>query len=174
VLIAHHFLHRFARKARVPVKGFSREALDKMLSYAWPGNVRELRNVVERAVILSDHDLLTPDDITLAGIDVTRIQSPAPTSGSAAAAEQPADRPTEPGDRPLARTAPEMDIADALERFVEDEVPLDDLDRQYLQAVLDRCDWNKSQAARILGIERTTLDRRLKRYGMRRPDGQDD
>ncbi len=173
VLIAHHFLHRFARKARVPVKGFSREALDKMLNYSWPGNVRELRNVVERAVILSDHDLLKPEDITLAGIDVSRLQTPAAAS-PAPPTEPPADRPTEPGDRPLARTASEIDVADALDRFVEDEIPLDDLDRRYLEAVLERCDWNKSQAARILGIERTTLDRRLKKYGMRRPDGNDD
>ena len=65
VLIAHHFLQRFARKARVRVRGFTREALEILQKYRWPGNVRELRNVVERAVILADHDLLRPEDITL-------------------------------------------------------------------------------------------------------------
>lgn len=170
VLIAHHFLQRFARKARVRVKGFSREALDKLLAYNWPGNVRELRNVVERAVILADHDLLMPGDITLAGIDVSRPVVPTPRA--LPAAEPSADRPTEPGDRPL--STPPIDLNAALLRFVGDEIPIDELDRRYLQAVLEHCDWNKSQAARVLGIERTTLDRRLKKYGMRRGDGLDD
>jgi Nif-specific regulatory protein len=38
--------------------------------------------------------------------------------------------------------------------------------------VLEHCGWNKSQAARLLGIERTTLDRRLKRYRLSRPDAE--
>jgi Nif-specific regulatory protein len=172
VLIAHHFLQRFARKARVRVKGFSREALDKLLGYTWPGNVRELRNVVERAVILADHDLLMPGDLTLAGIDIARPMVP-PASAAASQAEPPVDRPTEPGDRPLA-VPPPIDLNAALQRFVGEEIPIDELDRRYLHAVLEHCDWNKSQAARMLGIERTTLDRRLKKYGMRRPDGFDD
>ncbi len=46
---------------------------------------------------------------------------------------------------------------------------LDDLDRLYIEAVLESTDWNKSQASKLLGIERTTLDRRLKKYGLKRP-----
>lgn len=161
VLIAHHFLQRFARKARVRVRGFSREALDMLQRYHWPGNVRELRNVVERAVILADHDLLRPDDITLSHVELT----PAPD----AAAEPAQERPTEPGpagDRALPAA---LDVPQAIARILHEELTLDELDDRYIHAVLERWNWNKSQAARLLGIERTTLDRRLKRYGRQRP-----
>ena len=53
-----------------------------------------------------------------------------------------------------------------IDRLIDENFSLDDLERQYTLAVLDRCDWNKSEAARRLGIERTTLDRRLKKYGI--------
>ena len=47
---------------------------------------------------------------------------------------------------------------------------LDVLEREHILATLEKADWNKSQAAAILGIERSTLDRKLKRYGVNRPD----
>lgn len=59
---------------------------------------------------------------------------------------------------------------DLLGSYVQQEITLDELDRLYISAVLNHFNWNKSQAARTLGIERTTLDRRLKRYGMKRPE----
>lgn len=48
------------------VKGISRQALTVLLAYNWPGNVRELRNSLERAAVLSDHDVLQPADFPLA------------------------------------------------------------------------------------------------------------
>jgi Nif-specific regulatory protein len=53
--------------------------------------------------------------------------------------------------------------------MAEKGATLDDIDKLYFQAVLEHCRWNKSNASRLLGIERTTLDRRLKRYGLERP-----
>ena len=50
------------------------------------------------------------------------------------------------------------------------EVSLDTLEQEHILATLDRTDWNKSRAAQILGIERSTLDRKLKRYRVNRPD----
>lgn len=50
------------------------------------------------------------------------------------------------------------------------DISLDELEQRHILAVLDRTQWNKSQAAQILGIERSTLDRKLKRYGVERPD----
>jgi Nif-specific regulatory protein len=47
---------------------------------------------------------------------------------------------------------------------------LSDVERDHILATLDFTDWNKSQAAQILGIERSTLDRKLKRYHVSRPE----
>ncbi len=57
-LLAAHFLQIFAERNHKQVKGFSPKALDALLRYSWPGNVRELENVVERAVILCQGDLI--------------------------------------------------------------------------------------------------------------------
>jgi two-component system response regulator HydG len=57
-LLAQHFVKEFARKNQKPVKGFTPQAMDRLLKYDWPGNVRELMNAVERAVVLSRSDYL--------------------------------------------------------------------------------------------------------------------
>ncbi|MCA9110056.1 MAG: hypothetical protein KDA52_08930, partial [Planctomycetaceae bacterium] len=55
-------------------------------------------------------------------------------------------------------------------KVINQELSLDQLENQYITATLDRLGWNKSAAARQLGIERTTLDRKLKKYGITKPD----
>ena len=50
------------------------------------------------------------------------------------------------------------------------EIPLADIERGHILSTLEHTDWNKSKAAQILGIERSTLDRKLKRYHVSRPD----
>ena len=162
--IAQHFVDRFARKSRVRVRGFDRVALDLLCGHAWPGNVRELRNVVERAVILADREILGVEDISLSRVG--EALAPPPSSDSAE------ERPTEPNEAAASVSCSVPAGAHPLDRFINDEMTLDDLDRRYMEAVLEHCGWNKSQAARLLGIERTTLDRRLKRYRLSRPDAE--
>ena len=65
VLLAEHFLERYARKYRKEIRGLTREAKNKLLKYTWPGNVRELQHAMERAVILGDGSLLRPDNFVL-------------------------------------------------------------------------------------------------------------
>ena len=64
-LLAQHFLAEFARKNQKPVKGFTPQAMDRLLKYDWPGNVRELMNAVERAVVLSKSDYLGDEEFVL-------------------------------------------------------------------------------------------------------------
>ncbi len=64
-LLAQHFLEAFALKNRKEVKGFSPQAMDRLIRYAWPGNVRELMNAVERAVVMTRGDFLTEEDVSL-------------------------------------------------------------------------------------------------------------
>jgi len=60
-LLAHHFAQKFADENGKPPLHITTEALRPLMDYDWPGNVRELENVIERAVVLANGPLLTPD-----------------------------------------------------------------------------------------------------------------
>jgi DNA-binding NtrC family response regulator len=62
-LLAFHFLDQYVKETKKQVKGISKEAMDILLQYDWPGNVRELENVIERGVIMTDQEYLTPHDL---------------------------------------------------------------------------------------------------------------
>jgi two-component system NtrC family response regulator len=67
VLLARHFVNRFARELNPAVGGFAPDALDAIAAYGWPGNVRELENRVKRAVIMADGKLIGAHDLDLGG-----------------------------------------------------------------------------------------------------------
>ncbi len=58
--LIHHFIAKFNRKLRRDIRGVTNHALKRLLRYRWKGNVRELQNVIERAMILEEGDLITP------------------------------------------------------------------------------------------------------------------
>ena len=62
-LLADHFLRKYAAENERPISRISSEALDLFLRYQWPGNVRELENIIERAVTLSQHSIILPEDL---------------------------------------------------------------------------------------------------------------
>jgi two-component system response regulator HydG len=63
LVLAQHFIERYAAAGRSRVVGMSSGAADKLLSYPWPGNVRELQNCIERAVALARYDQIGVDDL---------------------------------------------------------------------------------------------------------------
>ena len=65
-LLLEHFIAIYAEKYNVPPKRLSAAALERLMAHGWPGNVRALRHAVERAVILSEGELLEPGDFSLA------------------------------------------------------------------------------------------------------------
>jgi transcriptional regulator with PAS, ATPase and Fis domain len=62
-LLAYHFLNQVTQATQKQVKGIAKEAMNLLLDYHWPGNVRELENTIERAVIMTEHDSLMPNDL---------------------------------------------------------------------------------------------------------------
>ena len=62
-LLAEHFAERYAREMQRPVPAISPEAYQVMRQYRWPGNVRELQNVIRRAIVLSQNDVIDVDDL---------------------------------------------------------------------------------------------------------------
>ena len=59
--LAQHFLQQSARRMQKEIRGFLPEAMQKLMLHSWPGNIRELENAVEKAVVLSSQDMITPD-----------------------------------------------------------------------------------------------------------------
>ncbi len=66
-LLADHFLIIYSKKYRKNVRGYLSGALKKLMQYQWPGNVRELQHAIERAVIMTESDMLTPEDFIMSG-----------------------------------------------------------------------------------------------------------
>jgi DNA-binding NtrC family response regulator len=61
-LLVQHFIDKFSKESKKKISGISENALKALLDYSWPGNVRELENIIQRAIILSQHDTLLPVD----------------------------------------------------------------------------------------------------------------
>ena len=137
LLLADHFIARIAPKVGKTINGLSDQARQLLLQHRWPGNVRELEHVIERACVLCPGPTISTDHLPL---DLTSL----PRS-----AEQPAfaDRgPTPPVFAQPAPVAPATTLSRA-DRIV---------------AALRTAGGNKAKAARLLGIDRTTLYRKIK------------
>ena len=133
---------------------------------------RSLRNVIERAVILCEREFINEEDIVLSKLELNPHATPVAVAAPAPAVASALPEPELDLDPPSGETSfdPRYRLWDSL---IQAGRNLDDVERLYIEAVLRSCAWNKSQAARMLGIERTTLDRRLKKYGFARPEGEE-
>lgn len=75
VLLARHFLNRFAREMNPKVQSLSPDALAAIDAYGWPGNVRELENRLKRAVIMADGKAIGAEDLDLPGTEASTAES---------------------------------------------------------------------------------------------------
>ncbi|HHO75702.1 MAG TPA: sigma-54-dependent Fis family transcriptional regulator [Deltaproteobacteria bacterium] len=73
-LIAEHFIKMFSAKNNKDIKGFTPQAMDRIIRYAWPGNVREIMNTIESAVVLSSSDYLDEHDLPVIPSDNKPIE----------------------------------------------------------------------------------------------------
>jgi len=70
-LLIQHFITKFSNEFKKNISGVSKDALKLLLNYSWPGNVRELENVIQRAMTLSQHEVILPDDLPASIIQKT-------------------------------------------------------------------------------------------------------
>lgn len=168
-ILAEHYTAHFADKTARVVEGITERAQRALAGYHWPGNVRELKNVIERAVVLGNDRFIDLDDLALPR---HALGSAPPSMGVVAVAERLLGEATvakrSEGDQAkLAAFSDQREIhprPSSAERRRSPALSLVDLEREHLVEVLRLTDGNKSRAAVILGIERSTLDRKLKRY----------
>ncbi len=138
-----HFMTIFAARYRRDKKSLSREALRRMVSYDWPGNVRQLEHVLLNAWLMSEGDEVLPEDLQI--VETSRSR---PTGGEQETISS--VRPSSAPSAPLARTKEEFK----------------DTERERILNALSSCNWNRVQAAKMIGIPRRTFYRRLKEYGI--------
>ncbi|MGY0633002.1 sigma-54 dependent transcriptional regulator [Luteimonas sp. A478] len=149
---------QLARSGRGEIR-FASDALDTLASYAWPGNVRELSNLVERLAVLNPGGLVRVQDLPqryrehLAGAEISPPASPAPSLAESAPGETQAPEPPETG-------LPE-DGMDLREYMAQVELGL-------IREALARTDGVVAHAAQLLGLRRTTLAEKLRKYGVER------
>ncbi len=149
-MLATHILQRIARQWGVRPASLSPEALAALNDYAFPGNVRELENILERALTLADGDHIEPADLQLPEAPAT----PAPTSAPA---------PSAAASTPAATSGPGT-TADEEDLTLGDQ--LGDRERELILKALQRTRYNKTAAARLLGISFRALRYRLKKLGI--------
>ena len=148
LVLADLFIQEFNGMLKKHIRGYSPEAQQVLLVYSWPGNVRELRNVTERGMILCQGEIIPlsclPGEIQqLAGA----VSPPPLLVATEGPAEAPAGTP---------KADPFSGVVGTLE----------EMEQRYIREVLASVSGNRSQAARVLGISRSTLQDKIRRYGL--------
>ena len=149
VRLTRHFVTIYSARMGKPIGSIGEHVMSRLSAYDWPGNVRELQNVIERAVILSTNNRLELGDSLAASSGARASATTAATGATAAGATSAATA----GPTRSART-------------------LEQIQREHIQAVLESVGWRISGekgAANILGLKRTTLEARMSRLGISRP-----
>jgi two-component system response regulator PilR (NtrC family) len=155
-VLAGHILGRMAAQAGGDAQRLSDAARAALYAYDFPGNVRELENILERATALSDAPVL----------DVADLRLPAPNGGPAA------EHADDAGPRPTATAAvpaPEHAGAGQTDIDIGDrplEATLDEIEKKAILKALDATHWNRTAAAKLLGMTPRSLRYRLSKLGL--------
>lgn len=152
-----HFLDKYNALNQRSLRKLSREMLSVLMRYPWPGNVRELENAIERAVVLSRGDDFTEDLLPLA------IRMFAQQRRQSAASESV---------ETLVKRLAEQAIADyELREGQIYQLVMDQVEAALIDRALARCGRVKTKAADFLGINRNTLNKKVKELGIEAGDG---
>jgi transcriptional regulator with GAF, ATPase, and Fis domain len=143
------FLRELATRTAKPCERLSPDALRALLDYRWPGNIRELRNAIEHAVVKSRGAVILLEDLPREIIEET-ARVAAVAGGAARSTERAANAGTG-AHAGAERDGPAMTAP---------------LEADRIREALASTDWNRGRAAALLGMDRTTLWRRMRRLGM--------
>jgi two-component system, NtrC family, response regulator AtoC len=145
LLTARHFLDFFTAKMKLPPEPLSAEVEARLLSYGYPGNVRELKNVIERAVILAGSSRIELHHLP----ERMMQQRPSFLEGGPSAPSRGVD-------------------------FIPGVDTMETLEEKLIHQALERTGGARTEAAKLLGLSRFQLLRRMQKYGMTPPGGEED
>ena len=123
--LVQYFVNRYRTEMSKPVEGVEPQALEMLMKHSWPGNVRELENSIERAMVVTQHKVLSQNDFIL----------------------------NQAGDKIKYST----------------DLSLYSVEKVHILRVLEKNKWNISTSAKLLGIDRVTIYKKLQKYGIKRP-----
>jgi Nif-specific regulatory protein len=147
LLLARHFLDRYARDLGKPVGAIETAACDILAQYSWPGNIRELENTIERGVLMAEGSTLRVSDL---GLSALRDLPPSPAPQRDQTVRTPA------------ASLPS-------ESVVQDSKRLDDIEKTTILRVLNETNWVQKDAARLLGVSPRVLNYKIKTHGITHP-----
>ena len=152
VLLAHQFVRRYNRTLGTEIRSFAPELLPLLLGYAWPGNVRELENAIKSALVVAQGSVLRPESLPE---HIVRGGSP---------------ESTHPGGRRGSRLSAQREEARSLaQKLVTQpalagklhETATNAVEREIIRACLEQTQGKLAPAAKLLGISRTTLRKKM-------------
>jgi two-component system nitrogen regulation response regulator GlnG len=152
-LLVNYFLKKLARDQQRPPKSIAAGVIKALEQYHWPGNVRELENVIRRALVVAKGDAILMSDLPM---EMAGAASPVSTSASASA--------------PLPATGAEAGMTDVVMLARKDPklrlIPA--VERELVIQALKETSGNQVQAAKLLGITRATLRKRIEKFEIHR------
>ena len=140
-LLVGHFLKKYAEEMGKTIKGFTPEAMKRLMRYPWPGNVRELENVVERSVVMIDDEMVRPEHLILPRTqekeELVEVQAP--------------------------HTSDELK---EIKKHLREKA-VEDVERAFVISALERNKWNVTRAAEEVGMLRPNFQALMKKYNLR-------
>lgn len=140
LLLAESFIKKYSEINEKPAPVLTPEAKEALMVYSWPGNVRELENLIERAVLICSGGRILPSNFFLEKIET----EPLGKKGTEKKNGQP--RQENDGDK---------------------NITLYEMEKNMIFETLDKVDWNKTKASKILGISVRTMRNKLNEYGIK-------
>ncbi|MGA2468665.1 MAG: sigma-54 dependent transcriptional regulator, partial [Thermodesulfobacteriota bacterium] len=139
-LLSVHFLKKYAEEMGKTIKGFTPEAMEKLMKYPWPGNVRELENVIERTVVMMEEEMVRVEHLILPG-----------------------QQEKEGWEEHVPMTSEELKELKKQAR----EKAVEEIEKTFVLNALERHQWNVTRAAEEVGMLRPNFQALMRKYNLR-------